>query len=223
MNRVRLPALVPDAARAQHDVVLRVLLRGRLGIVKAVLEALPFQRPLGVALDFRRQFDAQAVVDRGHDVAAVRVLVAHLTLGLDALGPVHHHRVADAAVPRVALPQLERRVERHRPAGRIVVVGFLRPELVELLQVIFHAVRDAVEEVVLVDGTVGAAFARRAVVRDDHDDRVVELAGFFQIVNQPPDLMIGVAAEARIHLGHARKELLLAVRQRIPRAHDIER
>src|SRR5262245_36680850 len=30
-----------------------------------------------------------------------------------------------------------------------------------------------------------------------------------------------MAGEARVHLGHAREELLLIVRQRIPRAHEV--
>ena len=102
-------------------------------------------------------------------------LVAQLALRLDPLRPGDDHRIGDAALEVVALPHLERRVERPRPADRIVVVGRRRAELVEVRHVLLDRVRDAVEELVLVDRAVRAALAARAVVGDEHDDRVLEL------------------------------------------------
>ena len=84
VDGVGLPAVAPDRARAEHHVELARLLRLGLGDLEAVLEARAFERPLRVALDLFRQLDAEALVDGGHDVDAVRVLVADLALGLDA-------------------------------------------------------------------------------------------------------------------------------------------
>ena len=144
--------------------------------------------------------------------------MAHLTPGLDALGPVDHHRIAGAARElRVPLEHLERGRERHRPARRIVVVGVGRAELVEHLHVLGQVVGVAVEELVLVDRTVRRALTGRTIVGAVEDDGVVELPGLLQVVDDPPDLGIGVLGETGEHLGHPGEQLLLVRVQRIPR------
>ena len=67
----------------------------------------------------------------------------------------------------------------------------------------------------------GSAFTRGAVVGDADDERVVELAGLLEVVDQAPDLVIGVGAVARVDLGHARKEPLLVSGERVPGAHQV--
>src|SRR5262245_7950575 len=150
-------------------------------------------------------------------------LVAELAPRLDALRPRDYERVGDAAFEVVTLPHLERRVERPGPADGVVVVGRRRAELVELPQDGLDVVRDAVEELGLVDGTVRAAFAARAVVGDEDDDRVVEPARVLEKVEHPSDLVVRVREEAREHLRHAAEQPLLVVVQRVPGPHDVER
>jgi hypothetical protein len=97
-----------------------------------------------VALDGLRSFDAETVEDRRHQVDGVVVLVPDLALGLHAGRPRDEARVGGAAVELVALPHLERRVEGHRPAVGVVVVGLRATELVEhgerRVEVVGHAV-----------------------------------------------------------------------------------
>ena len=173
-----LPAVLPDAARAEHRVVLPLLLRRRRRRVEAVAHRHARQRILlDAAVDLRHLQPAD-VEDRRDDVGAVVVLVAHLAAGLDALRPGDHQRIARAAgVFRVALEHLERRRGRRRPAGRIVLVGVRSAEPVDQLQVLRELVGIAVEELVLVHRSVRAALARRAVVGGVDDDGVLQLAG----------------------------------------------
>ena len=90
-------------------------------------------------------------------------------------------------------------------------------------EVLLHLIGPAVEELVLVHGAVRAALSGGAVVGAVEHDRVLELAGLLQVVDDPPDLMVGVLGEAREHLGHPREELLLIVGERVPRSHVIQR
>ena len=111
-----------------------------------------------------------------------------------------------AALEVVALPHLERGVERPRPPGVVVVVGLGAPELVEVLQAELGRGRHAVEEPPLVERAVRAAFAAGAVVRDHDDDRVLELLGVLEVVDEATDLRVAVGDEAREHLGHPREQ-----------------
>ena len=91
----------------------------------------PSNGRLRVPLDRLRRLDAEDVEDRRHEVDRVVVLVADLAAGLRPGRPRDDARVARAAVELVALPHLERRVERHRPAVRVVVVRLRAAELVD--------------------------------------------------------------------------------------------
>ena len=146
-----LPAVVPDAARSEHRVELRVLGGGNGGGVEAVAHAHALDRVLGAALHRVGEFDAQAVQERRHQVDGVVVLVPGFAAGRDAVRPGDDAGVAGAAVERVALPHLERGVEGHRPAVRVVVVGLGAAQFVQHGQVLGQVVRDAVGDLVLVD------------------------------------------------------------------------
>ena len=61
----------------------------------------------------------------------------------------------------------------------------------------------------------GAALAA-AVVGDDDDQRVLELPGVLEVVDHPPELVVGVGDVAGEHLGHAPEEALLVGAQRVP-------
>src|SRR3990172_1517360 len=110
----------------------------------------------------------------------MRILGADLAFGLDASRPVDDERVADAAAVCLALPAAKRRVARERPAPGVVVEGRRPAELVYLPQVLLQRVRHVVEELVLVHRTGRAAFRARAVIRDEHDERIFPLADGLQ-------------------------------------------
>ena len=74
----------------------------------------------------------------------MHVLLAHLAARADAGGPVDDQRVGHAALVRLALPAPERRVARHRPAPRVVVVDARPADLVEPLGRLLHRARQRV-------------------------------------------------------------------------------
>ena len=138
---------------------------------------------------------------------------------LDALRPVDHHAVARAAeVGRHLLGPGERRIERHRPAGRHVREGFRTAPLVDERDQILHLLGDAVEVGHLVVHADEAALGAGAVVAGDVDEHgVVELADVRQRLPEPPDLVVGVLQESGEHFGLAREQTPLIGRQRVPR------
>ena len=77
-------------------------------------------------------------------------------------------------------------------------------------------------ELHLVDRAVRAALAAGAVVGDEDDERVLALAGLLEVVEQAPDLVVGVREEPGVDLGHAAEQPLLVVRERVPRPRDVE-
>ncbi len=82
----RLPAVLPDAARAEHRVVLALLRRRRIALVERVLHRHARERHLLVPVQRVREVEADALEDRRDDVDRVVVLVAHLALGADPAG-----------------------------------------------------------------------------------------------------------------------------------------
>ena len=176
-----------------------------------------------MTLDRFRGLDPEGVQDGGHDIDGVMVLVPDLTVARLGRGPGDDARVGGAAVELVPLPHLERGVERHRPAVRVMVVGLRPAQLVDHREVRLDIVGDAVGEQHLVDRPVGAALAAGPVVRHHDDHRVLQVPELFQVVEQPADVMVGVRQEPRVHLSHPREEPLLVGGQRIPRPGDVQR
>ena len=183
---------------AEHRVELR-LAAGRAGVGERRGEALALDRALRVALEHVR-----AARCRAGRRASARCRRRGCTGDAPRRAAAMPGRPADdahvrraALVAGEALPVRERRVERPGPAVAVVVVGERRAELVEAPQVLLDVVGDAVEELVLVERPVRAALAARAVVGDDDDDRVLELPGLLEVVDQPAELVVGVADEAR--------------------------
>ena len=68
-------------------------------------------------------------------------------------------------------------------------------DLVDQLEAFLQRLLGVVEELRLVGGPGGPAFGAGAVVGDDHDQRVVQLAKLAQVIDRPPDLVIGVGQE----------------------------
>ena len=90
-----------------------------------------------------------------------------------------------------------------RPTDGEVVVGLGPSELVDLRGHELGGLeeRRAVERERLVERAVDAAFCRRAVVADDVvDEGVLENAETVDRVDEPPDVMVGMREERRVHL-----------------------
>ena len=179
-------------------------------------EAHPVQRCLRDTADGGGGFDPEHVEHRGHHVDDVRVLLADLAARGDACGPVHEERVARAAAVGFPLPAAERRVAGPGPAPRVVVERGRPAELVDLGQAVLQRLGGVVEELGLVGGAGGPALGARTVVGDHHDQRVVQLAGLAQELQQPPDLGVGVGQEAREDLHQPGGEPARVGRERLP-------
>ena len=96
--------------------------------------------------------------------------------GRDAAGRVHDHRHVDAALVRVLLVPLERCVAALCPPPRVVRVAVRATDVVDPSDRFVGRLEDAVEELHLVHHAERAALLRRAVVGEDDQHRVVELA-----------------------------------------------
>ena len=121
MQGVGLPAVAPQRSSSEQTVELDRFAGLRLGVLEAVGEACSFHWPLGVALDLFGRLDPETFVHRRDQIGAVVVLIACLTPGRNAAGPVHNQRIAHSPFPCPRLEHLERSVERHGPAGWVVV------------------------------------------------------------------------------------------------------
>ena len=75
-------------------------------------------------------------------------------------------------------------------------------ELIDDLEAVLQRLLGIVEELRLVGGPGGAPLGAGAVIGDDHDQRVVEVPAAPQELDQPPDLMVGMAQETGEHLHH---------------------
>ena len=71
----------------------------------------------------------------------------------------------------------------------------------------------------VVDRAVLPALGAGAVVRHEHDERVVELADLGQEVEQPPDLGVGVGQEGREALHEPRRHHLIGGVELVPGGH----
>ena len=78
-----LPALVPQAAGAEHLVVLRFLAGGCIGVVEAVAHRHTGQRRLLNTVHHVGHRQSAAFENGRHDVGAVVVLVAYFAAGLE--------------------------------------------------------------------------------------------------------------------------------------------
>ena len=198
------PALVVDAAVAEHLEVLRHVAFRRVAVVEGVAHAHALVGLLVDAVDRLGLREPRGLEDGGRDVDDVMELVAQLAARLDARGPVHDRAVARPAPVRGdLLGPLVRRVHRVRPADRVVVVGLRRPELVDPLGHELGRLQraGAVERDQLVEAAVHATLGARPVVADDVvDERVLEDAEVLERVEQPPDVMVGVLHEAGVDL-----------------------
>ena len=188
-------------------------------VVERVREAHSLQRGLRHAADRLRRLDAERVEHGRHHVDRVRVLGADLAARAHPVRPGEDERVGRAAAVGLALPAPERRVAGPRPAPRVVVVGRRPAEVVDVAEVVLEALRHHVEEAHLVERAADAALGGGAVVGDDHDQRVVELADLLERVEHAAEVVVAVGDEARVDLHHPRVQPALVGGQRRPLRH----
>ena len=186
MQRVGQPALVVERALPEHRVELRLAPgRGRVG--ERGREALALDRALRVALEHRR-----AARCRAARRASARRRPRGRTGGAPRRAPrspsatrrctcrrrrPRSRRSASSTGTACRTPTPSRCCSGCRSSGCRARRGARgSPRCVS---------GDVVEELVLVERAVRAALAAGAVVGDDHDDRVVELAGLLEVVDQP--------------------------------------
>ena len=132
----------------------------------------------------------------------MRELLAHLARGLRAGRPVDDQGGPGASEPRVALPEPQGRVAGPRPSPGVVVVRAEAAPVVERGQVVLDRLGDARGEAVLVHAALDPTLGARPVVREEEDERVVELPHLVEERDEPPDLGVGMAEEAGEHLLH---------------------
>ena len=205
-----LPTIHPDGSVTPHLEVLDPLVRRRVGFVKAVGDALAVNRHLGQALVCAGRRFAEQFKNSRHDVGDVMELVPDLTLW-HTLWPADDQRHTHAASVGVALVPAQRGVGDLRPAPGHVgptawAADVIEPRLRRFQQFVIHrplpsqrilqhpalVVRDAQPACGRIEQTARPAHARCAVVRRQHDDRVVELPRLLQVIKQPAELRVGV-------------------------------
>ena len=145
----------------------------------------------------------EQVEDGGDHVDDVRVLRAHLASCQPTGRPRDDERVGRSAAVGLALPAAERGVPGERPAPRVVVEVVGATDLVDRGEALLQRLLGVVEELRLVRRAGRAALGARAVVGDHHHDRVVELTDLLEEVEQPAEVVVGVAQEPGEHLHHA--------------------
>lgn len=214
------PAVLIDAAISHQLEVLRRMRRRLLGAVEGLHEAEAFDGLLLHAVDHARLLDACRFENRRHDVDDRAELRADLAGLLDPFGPGDDQAVASAAEVRGdLLGPLKRRVHRVRPADGIVVVGRRPAEIVHNGQQVGNGFLDAVgRDTDFVGHALQRAFAACTVVAHlVNDERVVQLAGLFHGLDDPPDVVIAVSQAGGIDLHHVCVEFLLVRTARFPR------
>src|SRR5215472_121527 len=116
MTCYRGPALVIDAAIAEHLEVLRFSPFRGVRIVQAVKHTHALHRHLRDSIDGVWFGQLSRFENGRRDIDHMMELMAHLALGLDALGPMNHCTITSSAPVRCyLLGPLVRRIHRMRP------------------------------------------------------------------------------------------------------------
>ena len=171
------------------------------------------------AVDMRRQRHSEQIQQRRSDVHHMIELPPGLALRPDPVGPADQQGGANTAPVGVALVAFERRVARHGPAERVMVVSQGSADVVETRQILLDAGADTVPGALMVVGSVGAAQGAGAVVGNGDHDRVVALAEGVDLLKQSADLRIGVIDEPRIDLFLPRGQPLFVGVEFVPDLH----
>ena len=124
--------------------------------------------------------------------------VAQFATRSQAFGPTDDQRIANAAAMGVLLVALERRIGRRRPAPGEVAVGVGPADVVDARQLGGQGLGLLVVWPHRIDEAQRPALLAGAVVRQHHDDGVVELAAGLEKIHQPGDLPVELVQHRRI-------------------------
>ena len=177
---------------------------------------MPLERHLVDTVHPARHREAGELEDRRVDVRDVVVLRSHRTGIGHPSGPVHDHRVGVGSPVSVALPPLERSVSCLRPPHRVMRISARTGQVVNVLEHLGHALVHRVAETFGVGGPSLSAFGTGTVIRQEHDESVVEHFEFSQRSHEPTDLGIGVVDKPGVDLHLAGKETTFVIGQVIP-------
>ncbi len=147
--------------------------------------------------------------------------MADLAPGGDARGPVHDHRVGHAALVHLPLPAAERGVPGDRPAPRVVVVEVGTSDVVDAAQRLLDVAGQPVPRAHVADGADRPTLGAGPVVGHDDDDRVLEVPGLGQVVDDAAHLGVGVREVAGEGLHVAGVQPPLVGGERRPRRHPL--
>src|SRR4029453_278014 len=210
----RLPAVLPEPTVSHLLKVLRTATSLRRGLVPARRQAFAVQRNLIDALELRRHLDARGVEHCWCDVDGMAEGVADRVAVPNAGWPVDDQRMPDAPAVGVLLVPAEGRVAGLRPAPRDVGVRMRSADVVKAVgDNVIDVLRDEVEEAELVHYAVRAALLASAIIRAEHEQRVVEKALLLEERDEPADLSVCVVEESGERLLQSRGEDLVALRE----------
>ncbi len=134
----------------------------------------------------------------------------------EPVGPGDAERDGVPALVGVDLVEPEGGPRRHRPAARVVRRGPRSADLVQARVVGVDVV--ALEQVHVVGGGPGdLALTRRAVVREEHEDRVVEAADRLELRDQATDVLVDPVHHRGVDLHVPGEQLLLPRVEVVPR------
>ena len=193
-----------DGAAAKDLIVLGVVLGQSIRIFEGVDHAYPFDRGLDRALDALRRFQIEGVQHGRHHIDGMGILGTRFALGLDACGPVDDEGIGNAATVDFFFPAAERGVACVRPTPRIMVVRTRAAQLVDHLQIFLEILRGEIEEIVLIQTADLAPFGTGAVIGNEHDQRIIQLADLFQEVQNTAEMMVGMGDKTGVNFHHAR-------------------
>ena len=133
--------------------------------------------------------------------------------------PAHDQRCPDAAFEGVCLVPLQRCIARLRPAARVAAIRLRTSDAIDIGEKLVDRRRSEIRVTANVQPAFDRTTGRCAVVRQNHDDRVVELVLRFQERDQTAHLPIRVFEEAGVGFLPACREAALVVREFIPCRH----
>ena len=148
-------------------------------------------------------------------------LMAQFAARRDARRPMKDQRIADPAAMGVLLVAAQRRICRHRPTHGEVRMGIRAADGVDARQFFRHDLGTKIVGSHRVYHSQGTAFLARAIVREHQQNRVLELPGSAQKVDQASDVLVGMIEHGRIRCLQPGKYAALVAPDRIPGSDQI--
>ena len=219
----RLVAVVVQRPAAEHLVVLGEVVLRRVGVVERLGEAETLDRLLEDSAEHLRSTETGEFQHCREHVDHVCVLptCGPELCGVDSCWPRDDHRIRHTALMRLALPAPEGGVARHGPTPRVVVVDPRPADVVDPGELFGLLGAGDVPRADVVDGPVGTTLGAGAVVAHGDGDRVVEVTGGGQEVEQPAELRVGVCEVGGEGLHVSGVDAVLVVAELIPRRNPV--